>query len=196
MSAKEFFSFLSGVVILVAFVPYILAIRREETKPAKASWIIWAILDTITLVGMIAKNSTNGLIIGAVTGVWVVVIFTLKHGTPGWSWLDKFCLAGAGLGIGLWWLFNDPNWGIVTSCSVIFLGSFPTFVSVWEDPGRENQLAWSLYWLSAVFSIVAIEQWTLEHAFQPFTFLLIESVTMSILLFKPRNKMNVEVTNI
>jgi len=161
---------------------------KSETKPVKASWIIWASLDTITLAGMTAKHSLNGQIVGAVAGAWIVVVLAMKYGIPGWTKLDKFCLGGALLGIALWAIFNSPVMGLVTSVSVVFLGSFPTFVSAWHDPCRENKVAWTIFWASCVFAVMAIPKLTLQDAMQPITFFLIESIMMYILYIRPKLK--------
>lgn len=73
-------SVVAGLLFLAGFVPYIIAIVRGETKPAKASWVIWASLDTITLLGMYAENAVNGQIVGAMLGAWVVVVLAIKFG--------------------------------------------------------------------------------------------------------------------
>lgn len=183
---KGFLSVLSGVLFVAAFIPYIRAIVRKESKPSKASWIIWAALDTITLVGMFFKDTVNGQIFGAVLGAWAVVALALKHGTPGWAKLDRFCLGGAIFGIVLWKVFNDPIFGIVTSLSVVFLGSIPTFVSAWKDKSHENKLAWIIFWISCVCAVIAIPRWTLADASQPITFFVIESIMMYILFIHHR----------
>lgn len=183
---KGMISVLAGILFIIGFVPYILAIWRGETKPAKASWIIWASLDSITLAGMFVKGTMNGQILGAVIGAWIVVILALRYGTPGWTKLDKFCLSGAVLGIVLWQVFSNPVLGIITSLSVVFLGSFPTFASAWRNPAQENRMAWTIFWLSCVAAMIAIPAWTLADAAQPIVFTIIESVMMYILYFRPR----------
>jgi hypothetical protein len=183
---KEIFSILAGLLFVAAFVPYIRAILRKETKPARASWLIWATLDTITLAGMFFKDAINGQILGAILGAWVVAILALKYGVPGWTTLDKFCLAGAVLGIVLWQVFSDPIFGIMTSLGVVFIGSVPTFTSAWKDPSRENKLAWMIFWISCVCAVIAIPRWTLEDAAQPITFFVVESIMMYILFVRPR----------
>lgn len=186
MNIKNILSILAGILFAIGYIPYITAILRRRTKPAKASWIIWGTLDTITLAGMIAKHSVNGQILGAVVGVWIVIILALKRGTPGWTNLDKLCLVGAALGIVLWQTFNNPVLAIVTSQIVIFLGSIPTFVSAWQDPSRENKLAWTIYWISCILAVFAIPKWTFQDAGQPINFLLIESIMMFILYVRPK----------
>lgn len=176
---------IAGVLFVVAFFPYIRAILRGETKPAKASWIIWASLDYIVFAGMIVENTVNGQILGAVIGATVIIGLAMKYGTPGWTKTDKFCLAGAFLGIALWFIFSNPVFGILTSSVVTFLGSIPTFASAWKDPSREDKLAWTIFWISCVCAIIAIPHWTLADASQPITFFTIESTMIFILFLRP-----------
>lgn len=174
-------SVIAGLLFIAGFIPYVRAILRGETKPAKTSWIIWATLDTITTLGMLIEGSVNGQIVGAVTGAWLITILALKYGTSGWTKPDKFCLAGAILGIALWQTFSDPVLGIVTSEVVVFIASIPTFVSAWKEPGREDKTAWAIFWISCVCAVIAIPKWTLADAAQPITFFTIESIMMFIL---------------
>lgn len=185
---QSYLSFLAGPLFLLGFARYGQAIWREETKPAKASWVIWWSVDTIVLAGMIAAGSVNAQIIGAVLGSGVIAILALIYGTPGWTKLDVFCLVGAVLGIALWMGTNNPVLGIVICSGVIFLGSIPTFISAWEDPCREDRIAWTIYWLSCVFAVVGVSAWTLADATQPLTFFAIESIVMA-LIFIPRKTM-------
>lgn len=184
---KDVIGFLSGVVFLIAFFPYIIAIVRKQTVPSKASWIIWATLDSITLAGMWTAGTLNGQIVGAVTGAWIVTILSLFNGKAGWTRLDIFCFGGAALGITLWWLFNSPVIGIVVSVTVVFLAAFPTFRTAWKEPEKEDRTAWTLYWISCVLALIAVPSWTLSDAAQPISFSVIET-TMMILLWRPRPK--------
>lgn len=186
MHLKGVLSLVAGVLFVAAFVPYIRAILQKKTQPAKASWVIWATLDSITCAGMLVKHAVNGQIIGAILGAWMVVILAMKYGKPGWTRLDKFCLGGAVLGIALWTIFSCPALGIVTSLSVVFLGSIPTFANAWHDPSKEDRTAWTIFWVSCVFAVVAIPAFTWADAAQPLTFFSIETIMMYILYFRPR----------
>ncbi|MEK7184012.1 MAG: hypothetical protein AAB701_00625 [Patescibacteria group bacterium] len=181
---KEALSVFAGLLYLAAFAPYISAIVRKETKPAKASWLIWAVLDTIILAGMVAGGAVNGQIAGAAFGSWIVVLLATKHGVSGWTTLDKLCFGGALLAIVLWQVFQDPVLGIVTSLIAYSLGFAPTIASALKDSSRENKLAWLLFWVSSVCSLVAVPVWTVADAAQPVTFLFMNSVMMYILLVR------------
>lgn len=89
------------------------------------------------------------------------------------------------LGIILWQVFGDPLFGMLTSLIVVLLGSFPTFASAWQDPSKENRLAWTLFWVSCIAALIAVPAWTLVDAAQPIVFTIIESVMMYILYFRP-----------
>ncbi len=185
MSVKDILSAAAGLLFLAGYVPYIISIFRGN-KPAKASWLIWVSLDTISLVAMYYEKTVNGQILGTVAGAWVVTALAMKYGKPGWSNLDKFCLVGAVVGIALWQYFDSPVLGLVTSQAVTFLGSVPTFVSAWKDPSQEDRFAWTLYWLSCVAAMFAIPSPTIAHVTQPTTFFIIESVMMYLLFVRKR----------
>lgn len=185
---KSVLSVLSGLLVIIGFVPYIRSILRKDvvrsTKPAKSTWLIWASLDTITLAGMYAKGAVNGQILGSVIGAWAVAVLALNYGTPGWTRLDKICLGGAIFGVALWQIFSSPVLGILTSLGVIFIGSIPTFVSSWKDPSHEDKLGWTIFWFACVCAVIAIPRWTLADAAQPIMFFVIESTIVCILYGK------------
>lgn len=181
----ETLSVLAGLLYLAAFAPYIRAILRQETKPATTSWIIWAILDTILLVGMVVEQTVNGQIAGAVLGSWAVVLLAFRYGSSGWTTLDRICFGGALLAIVLWQLFDDPLVGILTSLLAYSIGFAPTIASALKDARRENTAAWSLFWISSLCSLLAIPVWNVAYAAQPITFFVMNSVMMYILLIHP-----------
>lgn len=182
---QQIFNILAGLLFVTAFVPYIRAILKKVAIPMKSTWLIWATLDTITFTGMWAEGTVNGQITGAVLGAWTVTILAFKYGESGWTLLDKLCIAGAALGIILWQALDNPTLGIVTSLSIMFMGSIPTFVSAWKDPSKEDKTAWWIYWMSCVCALIAIPNWTLQDAAQPITFFTIETIMVFILTYRP-----------
>lgn len=190
-------SVLSGVVFVTGFVPYALAIygkkitlklkitSREKISPKKASWIVWLTIDIIALVGMVVKESLNGQIVGIVSGGLIVLVLTLINGEHGWTKLDKWCIALAGIGIISSLVFWEANIGIGAALLAGFIGSFPTFNSAWKKPSNEDKLGWTLFWTSCVLAVIAIPKWTFEDAAQPIVFFTIESIMMFILFIRP-----------
>ncbi len=189
MDALKVLSAIAGVLYVIGFVPYVIGILRKETKPAKASWLVWASLDTIATAGMFATHSINGQILGAFAGAWVIAILALKYGASGWTRLDKLCLIGSALCIVLWKIFDSPLVGLISSLVLMAVGSIPTFISAWKNPEHESRMAWTIFWISCVFAIIAIPHWTLKDAAQPIVFMSIETVVIYILYFKPKKEL-------
>lgn len=191
MNIYKFFSILSGIIFTLAFVPYIKAIVQKKTKPEKASWIIWASLDTMAFAAMAVKGTINGQIASAIVCSWIVVVVTMIYGKRGWKKTDKICLASALLGAVLWLFSKDAIFGIIASQAAIFIGSIPTFQHAHKNPEEEDKLAWFLYWLSCLPAVFATsQQMTFESLAQPINFLVIESVMVYLLFIKRRSRMN------
>lgn len=179
-------SWLAFGLVMAAFVPYARAILRKETKPAIASWIIWGMLDYITFVAMWKQGVVNGQILGACTGVLVIVLLAFRHGTAGWGKLDTFCLIGGFSGIGIWLTLDSPFLGMVASLFVVFTASIPTFVNGWKHPENENKMGWLLFWLSCFPAIAGVKAWMIVDLAQPVTFLVIETAMVYLLFVRPR----------
>ncbi len=185
---RGYLSLMAGVLFLLGFMPYVGAILFGKAKPNKVTWIIWTATDCIIFMGMWSEGAVNGQIFGATLGASLVLVLVLKFGMPGWNKIDIICLAGAAIGIALWIKSGDPNTAIITSLVVMAIGSVPTFVSAWQKPERENRLTWTIFMMSCVLAVVAIPKMTLADAAQPIVFLLLNSVMIYLLFFRPKKQ--------
>ncbi len=186
MEPRQTLSALAGILVLAGYVPYILSIIRRKTTPAKASWLIWASLDTVLLYGMLLRRVVNGQMVGTVIGIWIVVALSFRFGRKGWTSLDKWCFAITVLGIAL--IILNPTWSIALLAATSFVGAFPTFRSAWQDPSRENRLTWGLYWISCVFTVLAVPKWTLSAGAQPISFSATQTVMVFLLYVRRRSR--------
>lgn len=185
---REVCDSIAGLLFLVGYFPYILAIIRRKSDPKKATWIIWSINDTIVLFGMKAENALNGQILGVCVGAWVVFFFVvvLKYGTPGWTRTEKFSLASAAIGVLLWDLSDNALVGIVMSLSIGVAGFIPTLVGAWNKPEDEDKLGWTLWWVSCFPALLAIPERTFAAIAQPLVFAVMTSLMFAVLYFKAR----------
>ena len=182
MDIKSFFSILSGIVFLYAFYPYWKAILRGETKPQKVTWLIWAISDGVILAGMLANDTINGLLVGAVISATITFILALKFGKSGWNRQDKVCLTLSILAILLWVFSGESNVGIALSLLVIVIGMWPTWVSTLENPAHESKKGWAIFLISSFLAMVAITNRTFADVAPPSVFFTLD-LSMVYLLF-------------
>ena len=186
MEVKEVLSTIGGILFVAGFFPYARAILRKETKPARATWFIWVVLDLIIFTGMYVKGVTNCIITAAVVGGSVIFLLALKYGKGGWEKIDKWVLAGAGFGLLLWALFNSPLMGVVVSSTVMVVGSIPMFQNTWHDHSLEDKLAWTVFFIATIFGTLAVNEWTLIDASGPISYLVVQTVMMYLLFIKPK----------
>lgn len=180
---KNIFGVVAGVLFFIAYLPYVVQIVRKKTVPSIVTWTIWAILDSIAM----GTSTFNEQSFGVVIGVWIVVVFALCYGEWKIDRVDAFCIGGAVVGIELGWALQSRHAMLLMSVTLIFIASFPTFKIGWIKPEQENRLAWSIWFLSCVFALLALKAWTFADAALPLTYTVIET-TMVILLFRPRLK--------
>ncbi len=180
----------AGVLSLLAFVPYIAAILRGETRPNRATWWIW----TTTGAVLLASYHFSG----AGTTIWVPVsyfvaslataILSIRYGEGGSTRLDRGCLMGAGAGLLLWWWFDSPVVALVTTLGVDFAGALPTIRKARVAPHTEDRLAWALFLAGNTLNLAAVDQWEFAIAIYPVYFLL-ASGTIAFFVLRPRPKL-------
>lgn len=185
MPIKTVLSIASGLILIIAFIPYIKAIVRRETSPRKATWLIWASCDIIILVGMLAKHTVSGLLVGAVFGASTTFILSLVYGERGWTKRDKVCISLATLSIILWKYFGDSNVGIALSCVALFIAAWPTYLSAWERPENEDRKAWAIFNTSSLLGVLAIPHFTFSDAVPPIVFLTIDAPMLYFVFVRP-----------
>lgn len=186
MNLKAILSTISGLVFIFAFFPYSKAIVKKETSPRKATWLVWAAGDIIILIGMIAKGTISGLMVGAVIGATSIFLLSLKFGEPGWTKRDKICITLSALAITLWIYFGESNIGIALSLLALYIAAWPTYVSAWEKPENEDKRGWIFFNLANFFALVAIPHLTFADMAAPIVFTAIDLPMLFLLFIRPR----------
>lgn len=174
----------SAALAVLGYVPYIVATIRKETVPSKGSWLIWSAFDTIAAISMLIKGTPNYQIITVAAGNWITLGFALWYGKAGWTTLEKFCVALAGIGVVAGFIVQDPVITLVITLSAVFIGSFPTFESGVCTPYKEDRWAWLLFAASSALAAISVKEWTVAHAAQPIVFLCV-SGPMTLMTWRP-----------
>ena len=177
---------LAGVVYALGTFPYWYTIWKKQSRPSIASWLIWFLIDAISLAGMWAEHQLNGLIIAATILSFITLLCAFWCGSWKWQKLDTVCLAGALLGIVLWQLSSDATVGIVIASIVNIIGAIPTVEGAWSEPERENRFTWTAYWISCVIALASLTEFTLTSAAQPISFTIVETAMIMIVWLRPR----------
>ena len=172
---------------MLAFVPYLRAIIKGQTKPSAASWWTWSLLAIITITSSWSAGASWGVLF---LPLWLcfsqllVAILSIKRGDNNWDLLNKMCVGGALLGVVLWWVTGQPLIALGISIVADLLASIPNFRHVWKNPEQENRTGWTLGWGSSVLEIFAVTQWTLAESGWAVYFLFSMTITF-FLVWRP-----------
>ncbi len=175
----------SGVLQIVAFLPYIWAMVHGQTVPSPVTWTIWASVDTLAFLAMKKERALNGQIIAAVIGAWTITVLALIFGKPTMGSIEWVSIAGAVAGIVLWQKTGNAVLAIICSQVATFAGAIPTFVGGYTNPSQEDPIAWSIWFVSCVCALLAIKKWNLANALQPLTFTVIETTMVVLVVIRP-----------
>lgn len=176
---------LAGVLFFLAFPFYVWATMNGPTVPSPVSWAIWASVDTLALAAMRKEKVTSGQLTGAVAGAWVVTALALVYGKPTMGSIEWISIAGAATGIILWQWKGDAVFAIICSQAAVLIGAFPTFIGAYQNPSQEDPVAWSVWFVSCIFALLAVRKWDLANALQPVTFTIVEGTVFVLIVVRP-----------
>ncbi len=180
----------AGVISFVAFLPYIWAILRGETRPNRATWLIWTIVGLMLGASYYSVGATHTLwvCLSYIIGPLIILILSIKYGQGGWTRLDKWCLFLAGISVALWLAFDSPLIALSINLFIDFLGAIPTIKKVYYDPKSEDLFAWSLTSLSGIVNLFAIESLALKIVIYP-AYVVFATCSIALLIAIRRKQM-------
>ena len=152
------FGVLSGILSLVAFLPYINDTIAGRTQPQRASWFIWSVLGAISFATIYASGATASLgFVGVqVSGTILIFVLSLWRGT-GTLLRGSDCkvLFAAGLGLLLWHLTDRAVYALSVSIGISLLGGLVTIAKAYNRPSSETVSFWVWSGVSAAFALAA-----------------------------------------
>ena len=160
---------MAGIVGLLGFVPYAVAVLRGTTQPSIASWIIWTALGTVISASYFSADSASSwwLTASYAVGPFVILFLSLKVGRFRWDRVDSLYIGGALIGLVWWWLSGVAAAAQVVSIVVDLLGAIPTVKKCWLDPESEDPTAWWVFLLASLLNLFAVERWSLASGLYP-----------------------------
>lgn len=166
MQAHQVIAMVAAALALFGAVPYVLDTLAGRTRPNRATWLVYAVIGCCVVASSWAAGGRWSLLVPVayIIGPIAILLASLRHGEGGWSWLDRSCLAGAAVGLLAWLGTGDPRVGVWLHTGVDALGTVPTLLKSWRDPVHENRRAWTIYAVSALLNLFAIQAWTVGEA--------------------------------
>jgi len=197
---------IGGILTLYGFYVYGKDSFSGDAKPAKAGWIIWAIVTFLTMISYISSTTAahplemvyrtvelgmqNPAIFFAVAnfiGCAVVAAIAFWKGKKGWTFTDKLCLLCAGVSVAIWYLSGSALIGLCITLVADFIGAIPTIKHALEEPHDESKHAWLVFSIGTAVSLFGVSKLEFEELVFPIYFVFIDSIIASLVLVESQN---------
>lgn len=155
----------AACIWLVAYVVYLVEMRRQKNEPSLAFWFIMWLVDIFTIIALVSRGvggSDLTQILVWTSGTSVVLFVVLRHhGKLTLLREEIWCLVLAMLGMGCWKLAGDSNWALVFEMSAMVVATIP----FWRVAlgGKESPRFGSLALLGSLACLGTVSSWSLAH---------------------------------
>jgi hypothetical protein len=170
MLLVEFISIVAIALTIIAYVPYVAAIRAGRVKPHFFSWLIWSLTTAIVFFAQLAAAGGAGAwptAVSAAITIYVAWLSLVLRSDFSANRADWVFLLAALLSLPLWYLTDDPLWSVVILTVVDALGFAPTLRKAWARPHEESLQFYLIFTVRSTLSVWALESRTLTTVLFP-----------------------------
>ena len=166
---KTLLTTVSILFALLSYIPYFRDIFNRKTRPHAFTWLVWCVMTTSAYFTQLADGGGVASWVLAFTAVvnFVIFILALYKGETSITNLDWFCLFGAFIGLALFAFNEDEQLAVFIVSSVNILGFIPTVRKSMHKPQQETATTFAFTAMKYVFSILALEHFTLGTVLFP-----------------------------
>jgi len=186
MISKEIFGLLSLVLSVVSYVPYVRSIFVANTKPHAFTWLVWGTVMAIAFFAQLSDKAgagswATGLSAAFCLGIGVIALFRgEKHVTRG----DWIVFIITFLAIPLWVVTSDPLWSVLLVTVIDAVAYYPTFRKSFAKPDEELAFKYVLTVILYLFSLLALEHYTVVTSVYQFVSIFMELGIVIMLLWR------------
>lgn len=173
----EYFAVIGAGIGSVGGFYYLYETITGKAKPNRVTWLLWGLFPMIIFVAQRAQG-VEGLswaTFAAGFTPFLIVLASFLNKKAYWKTepRDYYLMAGAVLGIVLWFLTRNPNVAILFSLTADLLAGLPTLIKAYRHPETESWIAYAISTLGFGIGILAIPSFTFEnYAFIGYVFAL------------------------
>lgn len=153
-----FFGLVAGIVGVIAYIPYVRDILKRQTRPERASWLIWSIEYCGLFLAQLAEGATDSLwLIGLqLAGVLLICTLSFRFGAGAFKRRDWTLLACACMALVAWHLTDNASVAILLLVTVEAVAVVPTVIKAYRQPGSETVATWALIGTAGLLAIPAV----------------------------------------
>jgi hypothetical protein len=186
MTPEDMFGYLSLLLSVVSYVPYVRSIFVANTKPHAFTWLVWGTVMAIAFIAQLSDKAgagswATGLSAAFCLGIAIIALFRgEKHITRG----DWIAFLTTFLAIPLWVVTSDPLWSVLLVTGIDAVAYYPTFRKSYAKPDEELAFKYVLTVIRYLFSLLALEHFTIVTSVYQLVSIFMEIAVVIMLLWR------------
>ena len=186
MTLKDVFGLLSLTLSVVSYVPYVRSIFVANTKPHAFTWLVWGAVMAIAFVAQMLDKAgagvwATGLSAAFCLGIGIVALFRGEKNITRGDWIAFVVTL---LAIPLWVVTSDPLWSVLLVTAIDAIAYYPTFRKSYVKPDEELAFKYVLTVIRYVFSLLALERYTVVTCVYQLVSIVMEMAIVVMLLWR------------
>jgi hypothetical protein len=174
--------------LAIAIVIYAYIVLTGATGQNLATWISWAMLDTVATFSLYAKHGNWYLVALYVCGSSFVSHSIWKSATFKWGTTEKICVVMVIVCI-VAWKIAGPDYATVGAVIGVSIATWPQIKDSILNPSLESIKIYGGFTIVNILATVAGKAWTIEERLYPATCTVLCAlivIACSRIYFKPR----------
>ena len=167
---KAFFAIAATTLLVIAYIPYITNILRNNTRPHPYSWFISGSLTFIAFLIQLTHGGGVGVIptfIGSMAGLLVFALSLSNSHRPQITKSDTLFLLAAIIAACVWLIAKQPLASVILLSVIDVLAFVPTVRKSWKHPEQETALYYYLDAARFTFAVLALQHYSAVTVLYP-----------------------------
>ena len=184
MDFHDLLKIAGGVGALALFFPMAVQVIRDGGGQSFATWILWAMLDTILAISTMVQRGNFLLPLGFAAGGWVLTALLLVRKRFAWNRLDSLILALV-LACLIVWAESGARTAIIAATLAICAAGIPGLIELWRNPQRAVGNIWAAYTVANLLAFFGGRAMTVPERFAPALFALLSLLMAAVSRRRP-----------
>ncbi len=182
------FIYISVMLNLVGSIGYARDTVKGKTKPNRVTWLLWALAPMIAFFASLSEGVGLPALMTFMFGFGPLIIFLASFVNKKAYWnitkLDILCGSIAVLALILWLITGTGNIAITFSILADLIAGIPTLIKAYKFPDTESTNVYRNGALSAIITLLIIDNWTYAAYGFPIYILIICTVLYIFIKFR------------
>jgi hypothetical protein len=168
-SIQVYIGYIAGLLALFPFVFMVISMRKGNTRPNLAGWLLYTVAMTMSVASSVALGAWQSvwLAVAYVFGNLLIISVSLKTGYFAFTKFDYGCILVSVGSLILWGYTSNPLYALVLNVLIDAAGTFAIANKTYKHPGTEDTKAWTIFFLIAVLNIFAVASFDISNALYP-----------------------------